>query len=313
MVAPLIQPDTDREEILRQNTYTRSRLRSNPLTAALVAPFDVFHETWLDAQANEITLEIGMHDAEAATFQCDDDLDDLTDELSARLLILTDGDRTLPVFKLFFGSQRPSDFKRPILGKQLAAMHKWTASLSLATDPNLQAIGTKLAPLLEAADTAVANLSAAESALDAFHGVGGGKALIDQFNAIRQAAYGTLAQMPHDPKTPGLPANFADRFFLHSKGPAAKDSVWVGKQLARTKTLVSQLEDQLQAVLAEEAAAEARLAKKADELAARLAKLHGKLSTATTTTSTAPSGATTPTTSSSATTTPSGSTTKSNP
>ena len=193
-------------------------------------------------------------------------LDYLSDGLSKALLIVTKGNRSDRLYKLYYGEKRPSDLKRPTLGPQLETMRGWIPSLLASPHTMLADYGTQLQDKVAVADKAVAAASAAEQKNRAFRTVGERKVLIDDFNALRKATYGKLAEMPHTQPAAKLPASFADRFFRHE--------AWTPAEKPATS---AEIAAKIAAKQVEMAALQAELTKtKADEEAAAQAKAQAK-------------------------------------
>lgn len=293
MGIPTIDYDSSLELVLDELAYTRARLKAHPLTAALAADFDAFQPKWMAVFTQEIGLRAERQDAAARVIAADDDLDDLSDGLSKALLIITKGNRGDPLYKLYYGDKRPSDLKRPTLGPQLETMRGWTPSLVASPHAMLTDYGTQLQDKVGVADDAVATAASAEQKSRAFRTVGERKALIDDFNALRKATYGKLAEMPHTQPAAKLPASFADRFFRHGtwtppEKPAT--SAELAAEIAAKQAEVEALQAELaktkadedadaQAKAQAEADAEALAAaqRAADDAAAKVAELKAKL------------------------------------
>jgi len=293
MGVPTIDYDTSLELVLDELVYTRARLKAHPLTAALAADFDAFQPKWMAVFTQEIGLRAERQDAAAQVIAADDDLDDLSDGLSKALLIVTKGNRGDLLYKLYYGDKRPSDVKRPTLGPQLDRMRGWIPSLLTSPHAMLTDYGAQIQDKVAVADNAVAAASSADQKSRAFRTVGERKVLVDDFNALRKATYGKLAEMPHTQPAAKLPASFADRFFRHEAWTAPEKPATSAEIAAKIAAKQAEI-DALQAELAktkagEEAAAQAQAKAQADaealaaarkaaeDAAAKVAELEAKL------------------------------------
>jgi hypothetical protein len=283
---------TPLDTLLDHNTFTRARLKANPLTAGLAAPFDAFQTDWTAIRAAETQLHIELVEANAAIAGADEELDVLVDAVSNAVLLITQGNRGAQLYVQYFGAKRPSELRKPVLGAELETMRKWVPSLKASTDANLSSLGDKVEKAVATADDAVQKRAAAEQKIHDFKTIGARKALVDQSNAIRKAAYGKLAEMPHANPALHLPKDFAEPFFLHDTGKNAKalTSADVAAKIAGVEAELGALREQLAAVKAQEQA-EARAKSQAEadkqaldaakkaaaEAAARVAELEAKL------------------------------------
>lgn len=272
MPAPIIRQDASLGSVRDDVVYTQARLAANPLTSALAADFDPALSSWDTTRNQEVALRTAVVKATAVVAVRDDVLNDLVDEISRAILVEVKGDRTAPLYVLYFGTKTPSEVKRPVLGDQLSKMRTWVGSLSGSTVPALQDLGAKLADAVAAADTAVEGLAAAEHAVREFRTTGPRKLFIDSVNALRKDTYGKLSKIPHDSPELYLSPSFAEAFFRHeSRKPSAKlTSGEIQDQIDALEADLADLKAQLEDALAAEKAAE-KDKLEADALAADLA------------------------------------------
>lgn len=245
-----------RDEIL----YTKVRLRANPLTAKKAAEYDALIKELATVQAIEQALADAKIETGALIDGIDDVLDPLVDRLSNALLSLTDQNRDSELYKRYFGTARPHEVKKPVLGKELALVQGWLPSLKSSVEPELKALGLELESAVTAGVKAEAAYRDAERKLADFRRLGERKAIIDKANHIRQGTYGELAQLPHTPGT-SLPRDFASGFFRHKP----REDVTV----ERLQSQVAELELALAARREELKAAEAAAAADASAAAAK--------------------------------------------
>ncbi len=215
MALPQIAPLTSPDALLEDNSFTLGELPSHPLAAVFIPLFDAFQTKWFAVTTARTMLAIAVGKANGAVAGADDSLDDFLDLLDRTLLIVTKNDREAPLYLFYFGKAPVHMLKRPVLGEELVTVKGFLSSLETSTQPALAALAPKLAELIGKADTAVAQQRTAGQALKDFDMIGPMKALIDEYNALRQTVYGKLAALPHERPEEMLPPSFADRFFRH--------------------------------------------------------------------------------------------------
>ena len=260
-------------DLVYELNFTTARLLAHPLGVGLAKDFEALIAATLKAHQRQIELTAELATAEARVARADEVLNGLLEQANLTLLQLVGRDRDALLYRRFFGSQRPSEAKRPILGAQLELMRGWLAPLAAATQPELAALKAPLESALKAADAAVAALQKAEGASADFHDLGDGKALIDACNAARKLAHGKLGEAAHKDPSANLPSDFAEGFFLRETrwaAPSLKDlklRISRGEaQLARMKAQLAEAEDRRQRQ--DETEREARAAALRDEVAA---------------------------------------------
>jgi hypothetical protein len=215
MPVPLISLQATLGELLDENSFTLGELQSHPLASSYTAQFDAFQDRWLVTSAARTALVIALGKAGGALYAADDALDDFVDLLDRTLLIITKNDRAAALYRFYFGLRTPNELKRPILGEELLTVRGFASSLESSPHAALATLAPTLAALIIRADAVVAEHQAAEQALKDMDRLGAVKALIDEYNALRQTVYGKLAALPHESPAAMLPATFADRFFRH--------------------------------------------------------------------------------------------------
>ncbi|MFO0761652.1 MAG: hypothetical protein U0359_34740 [Byssovorax sp.] len=271
MPAPIIAQDASLATVLEENTITLARLKANPLTTDFAQAFVTFQDDWGKVNTQEISLRIALISANAAVNAVDDQLDPLVDALAAAVLLQTKNDRKAPLYQLYFGNQRPSELKRPVLGQQLETMRGFLPSLATSPVTTLTEIGQSMAMLIDEADIAVKALAKAEQENRDFRAVGPRKALIDQLNAQRKLTYGQLSEMPHALPDEHLPATFAEQFFRHDKGRSNGKAATLADLAELVKSKEAELaalkEELLAAQQKEEAAAKAKAQLESDKAA----------------------------------------------
>ncbi|MDC0742404.1 hypothetical protein [Polyangium mundeleinium] len=255
--------------------HTRGRLLSHPLTASLVPELDAFRPKLDASLMEELALSGERFAANAAVEFVDDDLDRLTDAIAALSLIESKNDRGALPYAHYFGSQRPSELKRPILGGQLDTMRHWPPSLQAASSQQLQTIGAALADLVERADQKTTTQAAVSQKIADFRTIGSRKQLVDEFNALRKSLHGKLGEIQH--KTPELGTGWADSFFRQGSSAERLTVKELDRRIAAAEVeLLAMKKQRDEKVAQEEAVARARAdaektQKKAELLAAKKA------------------------------------------
>ncbi|MFO0762405.1 MAG: hypothetical protein U0359_38555 [Byssovorax sp.] len=258
-------------------SYTLVRCEARPLTAALAPALAGLLDDIATVAEAERKLVLALERTEVRVFLADEDIDGLIDGIVNTLLTLTGGDRSSDLYTFYLKSTPPAELKDPILGEELEAVRRWIEPLGASPHPSLMAFAPLLADKVEVADKAKGDFDAAAGALKTFREQGARKALIDTLNAKRKATYGALAEIAHSHPELMLPANFADRFFMHEQRKRKLTAKDLEARLAVAKAAVDDLADKLAKAKAEEAAAEAdAAAKKAKEHQQKLAAAQKK-------------------------------------
>lgn len=291
MALPTLPNDSNLASIKAEDRFTRSRLEVHPLTVGLAAALAQFINTkWQTALLLEFKLEDDLALATARIHYADLVLNGLVKKLDTSLLLITNKDRTAPLYAQFFGNQRPFQVAAGILGPQLETMRGWVSLLLDSAHDSLKALGTEVDLAVKQADTAVADKKAAENAILVFTTTGERRNVIDDYNALRKITYGELGKLQH--QNPDLPNDFADSFFRHES--RRNDDKLSPEQLkqkidaltAQKETLQKKLDDALARQKAEmeqkEADEQRRLEievkkKERDELDASIKKMEASL------------------------------------
>ncbi|MFN7144120.1 MAG: hypothetical protein ACK4YP_10110 [Myxococcota bacterium] len=259
-----LDPDDESLSTLREYwLYTYVRLRNDPLAAALVQPFADFGPKWDATAITERSLRDTIVGAEAEAFAADRACNGLLDRVSVAIHDGKKPDVKSPLHQLYFGSDTPSETRRPILGSQLDRMRKWPDLLSKATQPELNALAVPVATGVATADQAQAALAKARADNAKFRLDGERRQLFDAHNALVATTYGALKAIAHEKPDSRLPADWADSFFRREprdRGPTT---------VAQADALVKKLQEQLAA--AEQRRAELVVQAKAAEEAAMAA------------------------------------------
>jgi hypothetical protein len=242
--------------------YAHARLKSDPNGAPYVADFAAFGAEWALASQKEADKEDAIIDAEAAAVSADAALDRLVRRVSSAIFGGKKVNASLPLATVYFGGSAPSDFMRPVLGKQLSGMSTWPALLSQATQPSLRALAPE-ASVVPVADAAAKALSTAIADRDLFRDGGERKRLFDHFNALCAKAYGGLKALEHSHPELELPPGYAESFFMQGPSPSAQPTT-----VAAADALIKRLEQKLgKATMVKAALVQKDSARKAEALA----------------------------------------------
>ena len=215
----LLLNDTPVDELSEELFHTTAHLQAYPF----LQPQTIQHEaTIVDLNLLvqiEISLLRALMHAEARMVVVDGHIDILASAIDGTIRVENGRDRKSLVHQRYFNNVQPSRFKRPLLGEQLESMREWIPSLTAPqSSPTLQGYGTQLAERVVEADGTVRAEADARRNLAA-HELGARKVFIDRLNAMRQALYGQLAELPHSRPDLSLPPDFAFRFFLRDARP----------------------------------------------------------------------------------------------
>lgn len=260
--------------VLESNTVSLTKTKADPLTEGYAPAFEAFQGKLLALMAQETLLSVDIYTATARIAVLDDAFDDDVDVVSRLLLNECGGDKTLPLYVLFFEDKRPSDIKRPVLGSQLERVRGWVPQLKGLSNPALSALGMAIEARVTQADNAVKALADAKRAQKEFRTIGPRKAAIDEFNALRKSTYGAIAELPHKYPEKNLPNNYAERFFRHEEArkgdkesqASITSTTIAGLILEQEAKLASLKERHEDALAREDAAAKAKVKEEAAKI-----------------------------------------------
>jgi hypothetical protein len=264
----------------------RAVVKAYTFTQHLVGPIDQWLDEWQVVFLEEIGDDAERTAANALAFSLDGDMNDLSDETAKLLDKLCKHDRNDPRWVLYFASDRPGDFKKPLFGTQLARMRDWPATMLVSPDDGLPDLGKRIAAKVVECDAVIAAIAGVDLKIRTFRLTGNRRKLIDDFNALRKSIESEIEQLPL--KQPGLklPTNFLSRV-LPPERPAAKPptAAELKVKLDAAKETVANLEAALEAARQAEAKAIDDAAKvkatadqkKIDDLQADIAKRQAEL------------------------------------
>jgi hypothetical protein len=259
------------QDLAGEVIFSGSLLKANPLTTALAGPFDSLLGLCTKAISRELELTLASALSAARATQADTGLNSWVDLLHRTLLALTHDERDTPLYQSFFGNQKPSVVKRPVLGEQLTLMHEWMGLLERSTVPQLVALKPSLEAALKEGDAAQKAQQSAAADEQHFFELGDCKSLLDQANALRKLTYGKLAELLHAKPEANLPSDFAELFFLRESRWTPQTKARLEKAIARTEQQLARQRQQLADLQAREQLTES--ARKKAEAAAVRAEL----------------------------------------
>lgn len=242
-------------DLLVERVFTEAQLRAHSLTVSFAKAFADLHNDWLAVQNLEIKHLIEVATADALAVGLDGQLNVLLDLVNLALLAAVGNDRDADLYKHFFGNQRPSDAKRPVLGEQLAMQRDWIPVLKSSKFPGLQALAAPLEKLVKQAEGAASDLRDKKEAEAAFVDIGERKKFVDDFNAARRTAHGKLSALPKLHPESNLPSDFAEQFFIRESRSTMPTQGQVLRNIQRLQDKL-QKEQALYAELAAQKAAQ---------------------------------------------------------
>lgn len=239
--------------LLSELVYNLDRLRTSPFGTPFVPLFESLRADWNGVLAQELSLREAHTLAQAMVDAADDGLDDFCAAHSKVVLTLTKDSTKHPLWELFYGKKTLAQFKRPVLGGQFDTMSAWVGLLEKSEHPSLSALAAELIALVKTASEAIAARDKADQENRLFRAVGARKQWIDKLNAARKETFGALDKLPHE--QPGLPTDFASRFFRPASAAADGELPTIASVKAQMAQLQAELADQAALLLDLEAAA----------------------------------------------------------
>ena len=215
MTAPILQITMDLNSAGEEIWFSAGQCESHPLAACYVSQFDSIDAAWVTCVTSRYALLKAISRAVGRVHGADNRLDDLVDALHGAVLAAVKNDRTAALYLYFFGALSFVELKRPVLAEELTTIESFLGAIKTSPVPTIAILGPAFEAAVAAGKAAAADLVAAQEALRLFDTIGGKKLLMDSFNALRQQVWGELAVMPHDKPELMLPADFADRVFMH--------------------------------------------------------------------------------------------------
>jgi hypothetical protein len=211
-----LSPRNALTSLLPHLVYTLSRLKAHPLGAPHVAVFEGQRAAWTQVFLQEVAVIEAMTNAQARVDAAGAALDQLAARVAKATLTVTGDDRKHPLYVLFFAKKTLSSFRRPVLGAQLVAMTGWRIPLLQSPHAELAALAPELEAVLVEAEAAGRAQAEARAENRRFRDAGARRQFVDGLNACRKELHGTLSKLPH--LHAGLPADFAEEFFLREGG-----------------------------------------------------------------------------------------------
>lgn len=232
-------------DLVHELSFSTAQLKAHPLGAPHVKEFEDLLSATQKTLLRQLELVTAQAIAEAKVVRADDVLNQLLDQVHLALLGVTNGERDHVLYQRFFGSQRPSEAKRPTLGPQLELQRDWVPTLSAAVQPELKALATPLSIAVKAADAAVDAQRVAEQQFTDFRELGDCKDLLDRVNGARKATHGKLAEGVHKNPAMNLPSDFAEQFFVRETRTSAPSRPELVARIARTEQQLQRSKQQL--------------------------------------------------------------------
>jgi hypothetical protein len=265
-------------------TYTLSQCKADPLAASYAIKVDELRLGWDSAYAKHLALLDKSSEAQARVNNASHALSRMAGRVAKAILAITDDNRHDPLYMAYIGNKTLSELKKRFSSK-LEAMRGWIPNMKVSEHPSLAAFADEVEQLVDTADAAVKMRSDVSVEKRYFRDTGDRKKLVDKINVVCKSIHGDLSKFPHE--IPGLPHDYADRFFLSEVRQKDKDEDEdteeadpIDAAKARIKAAKEELEAaeaHMKEVEAEQAAAaEAAAALAAQE--AKLADLEAELS-----------------------------------
>lgn len=259
---PTLTPDKDSiDEVRGGALFLKVRVQAEPLAAGLIPPIDAFMGRVKSVRDHAEAIDDAIVGAEAGIVAKDVTLDFLVNKVSAGTHEGGRVDPTHPTHQLFFGNATPSEFRKPVLAGELAAMVPWPGLLAAASSKDLQALAAPVAEAVSAGQAAEAALQTAQTDKRKFELDGALGELFNGYNALAAEVYAGLTKIA---TANGYSAAWVSSFFQHDS--TSYDTVAEAtKRVASAEKALSKA----QAKLAEaQTAASNKAKRKSDKLAA---------------------------------------------
>lgn len=235
--------------------------KAEPLAASHVVKLEELRLGWETTFALKLALDDKANEAQVRVRNAGLTLSRVAGSVSKAILTITDDNQHDPLYTAYFGEKTLPRFKRRF-GPKLTAMRGWIKNLKESEHPTLAALADAAEQAVKTTDAAVTMREEVTTEKRYFRDVGERRKLIDKTNAVCKSIHGELSRLPHE--MPGLPTDFADRFFFsesrddddsdeEAHGAAAKEAAKA--KIASLKEELAAAEERLKAIEAEEAAA----------------------------------------------------------
>jgi hypothetical protein len=240
MSAPALLYTASFDTLIYEYGITLGNLRARPETASLRPSYESFADSLLASSTQDSKLLLEVIATGSVVRVRDGALDEVTDLVLEAILVETKGSYSAPLYKHFAGEERPSVFKRPILGKQLDKVRTWPASMAQSSEL-LQDLKEIVSIVVKDADVALISRDNAQEERTRFRAVGDRRKLIEQFTELRNTLYEDLIGLATDQKI-GDPIGYARSFFV------VRESQNKVEAEAKLSQLQTQREEQQQAL-----------------------------------------------------------------
>jgi DNA repair exonuclease SbcCD ATPase subunit len=250
--------------------YTHSKLEAEPLAQEHAPIFSALLADWDAVNAEALALSDALSHAQAMIDSLDTRLNHLASRLQKATLVITRNNRKHAQYLRYF-DKPPHVLMRPVLGAKLEKLKSFVPSLKASPHDALKVIGGELEALTKEATEAALKKLTLEGQRKDFYAMGAKKRLIDKVNAARKKLHGDLGKLAHE--ATGVPANFADQFFLRrepreaAEEPKEESVQGMKEEIAELEAALNDRKARLEQLIAEQELAAQREAKLAAEKA----------------------------------------------
>jgi hypothetical protein len=291
---PTLVQSASYDELREEVVFTLVRCEPDPLAAGQAPAMAALLPRIDTEAATEDLLDLAVQRAEALAVFLDGGLDKTVDGVVGAIRVLTGDDRDDALYVTFLGNQQPNELKAPILGEELDTLEfRWLPELTKSTFPTLSAFAPVLMKQVADARPAASALAKAQQDLAHHRSALGAKGqLVEEINAARKAAHGSLAAIAHATPQAMLPSGFAGSFFAVGRTGRKLSTAELEEREASAQKLLASLQEKLTFSRGEDAAREAkreqrknakkqreleRASKAAEKANARVAKLQAEM------------------------------------
>lgn len=285
--APTLASDLPLTKLRRELRYTLARVRTRGWAKAWAVLLETELKNTDAALLTETKLHDTLEDAEADVDAADEGLDRSARSVNHYARQWHKGKQLQEVQEALFGTQYPSEFSKPQLGKQLTAMQQWPAILRAMPVSAMRACAPEVEAALKPAELAADALTKAETPIIAFR-TGVHLPLVAKIDGMRQALLGEARKAARDTNDPAQAEGLFRRSTRRRPSPltltrARAEVTARERDLLEAKQLVAELEaaaqeaeqhkakdravqDEISTLEKQQAATAARIAALRDEL-----------------------------------------------
>lgn len=248
--------------------YPLIMCKADPLAKDHVVALESLRVTWDTVYGLKLALDDKANEAQARVNIASVGLNQCASRVSKAILNITLDNRENSLYTAYFSGKNLSDFKRSFSAK-LEAMRGWIPNLKASEHPSLVDLAKDVEQAVKTADEALAMRAEVKAEKRFFRNTGERKKLIEKTNVVCKSIHGELSKLPHE--MPGLPADYADRFFLSLSHTEDEDEE-MDDPVDAAKAKITSLEQELAAAKEHLGEVEAEKAKAAAVAAAREAE-----------------------------------------